>query len=70
MLSGRCEFPLGNVGRDAGTLVLKGKLEHDSTMTGEAKFFFAAMRTPQIPKPRPSKSGTFKATRANWLTIL
>src|SRR5438876_4581215 len=26
MFSGTVEFPLGNVGRDAGTLVLKGKL--------------------------------------------
>jgi hypothetical protein len=62
MLSGRVEFPLGNVGRDAGTLVLKGKFGNDSTMTGEAKFF-RGDEDPTDPKAAAAKSGTFKATR-------
>ena len=64
MLSGRVEFPLGNVGRDAGTLVLKGKFGNDSTMTGEAKFF-RGDENPTNPKATAAKSGTFKATRVS-----
>jgi hypothetical protein len=48
---------LGNVGRDAGTLVFKGKFETPSLITGEVEF------SPLIGD-RPSKHGTFKATRA------
>ena len=62
IFSGRVEFPLGNVGRDAGTLVLKGKFGNDSTMTGEAKFF-RGDEDPTDPKATAAKSGTFKATR-------
>jgi hypothetical protein len=51
------EFMLGNVGRDAGTLVFKGKFETPSLITGEVEF------SPLIGD-RPSKHGTFKATRA------
>src|SRR5712691_5169243 len=38
-ISGAVEFPLGNVGRDAGTLVLKGKFGPTGTITGAALFF-------------------------------
>ena len=62
MFSGKVEFPLGNVGRDPGTLVLKGKFGNDSTMTGEAKFF-RGDEDPTDPKATAAKSGTFKATR-------
>jgi hypothetical protein len=62
MFSGSVEFPLGNVGRDAGTLVLKGKLGTEGAITGEA-MFFPVGQDPKDPKARPSKSGTFKATR-------
>ena len=62
ILSGKVEFPLGNVGRDAGTLVLKGKFGDDSTITGEAKFFRGS-EDPADPKAGAAKSGTFKATR-------
>jgi hypothetical protein len=55
--SGPVEFLLGNVGRDAGTLVCKGKFETADSITGEAEFF------PQVGD-RPSKHGTFKAVRA------
>jgi hypothetical protein len=55
--SGAVEFPIGNVGRDAGTLVFKGKFETASLITGEVEF------SPLVGD-RPSKSGTFKAVRA------
>lgn len=61
-LSGKVEFLLGNVGRDAGTLVLKGKFETDGTITGEATFF-RLDQDPRDPTVTPSKSGSFKATR-------
>src|SRR5437899_7643871 len=56
-LSGPVEFMLGNVGRDAGTLVFKGKFETESLITGEVEF------SPLVGDG-PSKSGTFKAIRA------
>jgi len=55
--SGPAEFPLGNVGRDAGTLVFKGKFETESLITGHVEF------SPLVGDG-PSKSGTFKAVRA------
>jgi len=54
--SGPVEFPIGNVGRDPGTLTLKGKFETSDVITGEVEF------APSIGE-RPSKHGTFKATR-------
>ena len=55
--SGPVEFMLGNVGRDAGTLVFKGKFETADLITGEVEF------SPLVGE-RPSKHGTFKALRA------
>src|SRR5947208_7530320 len=55
--SGPMEFMLVNVGRDAGTLVFNGKFEAADLITGEVEF------SPLIGE-RPSKHGTFKATRA------
>jgi hypothetical protein len=54
--SGAVEFPLGNVGRDAGTLAFRGKFETADSITGEVEF------APLVGE-RPSKHGTFKATR-------
>ena len=54
--SGPVEFPLGNVGRDAGTLTLKGKFEAPDSITGEVDF------SPLVGDG-PSKQGTFKAVR-------
>jgi len=54
--SGLVEFPLGNVGRDAGTLTLKGKFESPDLITGEVDF------SPTVGDG-PSKHGTFKAVR-------
>jgi hypothetical protein len=61
--SGIVEFSLGNVGRDSGTLVFKGKFETEGLITGEVAFF-PLDQDPNNPKARPSKSGTFKAIRA------
>ncbi len=55
--SGVVEFMIGNVGRDPGTLVFKGKFETADLITGEVEF------SPLV-RERPSKQGTFKATRA------
>jgi hypothetical protein len=55
--SGAVEFPLGNVGRDAGTLMFKGKFETASLITGEVTF------SPLVGDG-PSKNGTFKAIRS------
>ena len=56
--SGPVEFLLGNVGRDAGTLVCKGKFETPDLISGEAEFSGRV-------GGGPSKHGTFKATRAS-----
>ena len=54
--SGAVEFPIGNVGRDPGTLTFKGKFETPDSITGEVEF------APLVGE-RPSKHGTFKASR-------
>ena len=56
--SGAVEFPLGNVGRDVGTLQFKGKLQTADSIVGEVEFA-------PLVGDRPSKHGTFKATRNN-----
>lgn len=61
--SGIGEFPIGNVGRDAGTLVFKAKFETEGLIRGEVAFF-PLDQDPSNPKTRPSKSGAFKAIRA------
>jgi hypothetical protein len=54
--SGPVEFLIGNVGRDAGTLVCKGKFETADSIIGEVDFF-------PLVGERPSKHGAFKAVR-------
>jgi len=56
--SGAAEFPIGNVGRDPGTLMFKGKFETLDAITGDVEFA-------PLVGDRPSKHGTFKATRGN-----
>jgi hypothetical protein len=56
--SGNVEFPLGNVGRDAGTLMFKGKFETPDVITGEVEFA-------PLVGDRPTKHGMFKATRSH-----
>jgi hypothetical protein len=55
--SGPVEFPIGNVGRDPGTLMLNGKFETSDMITGGVEF------APVVGE-RASKHGTFKAVRA------
>jgi hypothetical protein len=55
--SGAVEFMLGNVGRDAGTLMFKGKFETPDSISGEVEFA-------PLVGDRPTRHGTFKATRA------
>jgi hypothetical protein len=55
--SGAVEFMIGNVGRDAGTLMFNGKFETADSITGEVEF------SPLVGD-RLSKHGTFKAVRA------
>jgi hypothetical protein len=62
VISGPVQFPLGNVGIDRGTLVLKGKFGSEGSITGEA-MFFPLGQDPKDPKATPSKSGSFKANR-------
>jgi len=54
--SGPVEFMLGNVGRDAGTLMFKGKFENVEAITGEVDFA-------PLVGDRPTRHGTFKASR-------
>ena len=54
-LSAPVEFMIGNVGRDAGTLVLKGMFETENLITGEMEF--------SAPGSDSPKKGTFKAVR-------
>jgi len=54
--SGPVDFPIGNVGRDAGTLTLKGKFDTPDSIAGEVDF------SPLVGDG-PSKQGTFKAVR-------
>ena len=60
--SGLVEFPLGNVGRETGTLLFKGTLETNDAVTGDVTFY-SANQDPADPNAVPSKKGTFKATR-------
>jgi hypothetical protein len=55
--TGPVEFMVGNVGRDAGTLMFKGKFEMPDSISGEVEFA-------PLVGDRPSKHGTFKATRS------
>jgi len=54
--SGPVEFMIGNVGRDAGNLTLKGKFDTPDLITGEVDF------SPLVGDG-PSKHGTFKGIR-------
>jgi len=61
-ISGPVEFPIGNVGRERGTLVLRGKFGADGSITGEAAFY-APGQDPSVSKAKPSRSGSFKAVQ-------
>jgi len=55
-VSGNVEFMLGNVGRDMGTLICRGKFETPAVITGEVEFA-------PLVGDRPTRHGVFKATR-------
>ena len=61
-ISGPVEFPIGNVGREAGVLVFKGSFKSESKFTGDFGFF-SMDQDPMDPKANPSKTGKFEATR-------
>jgi hypothetical protein len=54
--TGPVEFMLGNVGRDAGTLMFKGKFGSADLITGDVEFA-------PLVGDRPTRHGTFKAVR-------
>ncbi len=54
--SGNIEFPIGNVGREAGTLKFGGTLNSLQAFSGEVVFV-------GISPDQPKKTGTFSATR-------
>lgn len=61
--SGAIEFPIGNVGRDAGTLVFKGRFESANSISGKVSFFRVG-QDPKAPGTVPAKTGDFTAKRA------
>lgn len=60
--SGGIEFPIGNVGREPGTLVFKGVFQSERAIVGDVEFFLPG-EDPFDPNVSPSKKGTFKAQR-------
>jgi uncharacterized protein (TIGR03437 family) len=61
--SGGIEFPIGNVGRDVGTLVFKGSFLSPNSISGKVSFFRVG-QDPKDPATVPAKSGDFTATRS------
>jgi hypothetical protein len=66
--AGEVELPIGNVGRETGTLVLKATtITTTGTMAGPVIFI---MNTPQVGAPEPYviQTGSFTATRVTTLS--
>jgi hypothetical protein len=61
--SGAIEFPIGNVGRDAGILVFKGKFDSADSISGKVSFFREGQDL-KNPATIPAKTGDFTAKRA------
>jgi hypothetical protein len=61
-ISGPVEFPIGNVGREAGVLVFKGAFKSENMIAGDFAFF-PMDQDPMDPQANPSKTGKFEATR-------
>lgn len=61
-ISGPMQFPLGNVGIDRGTLLLKGKFGAEGVISGAASFFPLGEDSGGSTA-KASKIGSFKATR-------
>lgn len=60
---GPIAFPIGNVGQDPGTLVLKGALRPADTLSGTAAFFRQGQDLSD-PAGLPARKGRFVAKRA------
>jgi len=60
--SGAIEFPIGNVGRDAGTMVFKGKFDSADSISGKVSFFRAGQDL-KNSATIPAKTGDFTAKR-------
>lgn len=60
--SGEIEFPIGNVGRDAGTLVFRGVLDSADSISGWVGFFREG-QDPNHPGAAPARAGSFTAHR-------
>jgi hypothetical protein len=60
--SGPVEFPIGNVGREAGTLVFKGAWRAGGEIAGSVRFYRQDQDV-KDPATRPAKTGDFTARR-------
>jgi hypothetical protein len=60
--SGDIEFPIGNVGRDAGILVFKGNFDSAGSISGKVSFFRVGQDL-KNPATIPAKTGDFTAKR-------
>jgi len=63
-LSCKVDFPVGNFGREQGTMVFKGTFESADVLTGDLAFY-PMDQNPKDPKAAPSRTGTFRATRVS-----
>ena len=60
--SGAIEFPIGNVGRNPGTLVFKGKFDSANSISGKVSFFRMGQDL-KNPATIPAKTGEFTGKR-------
>ena len=63
-ITGPIQFPIGNVGFESGTLVFKGKIDANGSITGDVKFY-PKDQDSSDPNAIPSKTGKFKGTRSS-----
>lgn len=63
-VSGEIEFPIGNVGRNAGTLTLQGSFNSPDSISG-AVSFYPHGPGPKDPRKTPAKTGRFTAKRVS-----
>jgi hypothetical protein len=58
------EFPIGNVGRETGTLVFKGVFKSENLITGNVALY-PLDHDPMDPNSIPTKTGKFEASRVH-----
>jgi len=61
--SGAIEFPIGNVGRDPGILVFKGKFDSANSISGKVSFFREGQDW-KNPATIPARTSDFTAKRS------